>query len=116
MRASRAVSDYQQKEGRPPDLHELAAILQVEPEQAAQALEAGQLPLSLTAENEEGESQIDIAVESESFGSGPKNHLPSVFSQHDASGNGPAVGHDSSTDFPQRAGYPAGSSGKNWLS
>lgn len=65
MKANRAATEFLQKEGRQPTVSEVAAILGVEPEQAAQAMTAGQMPLSLTIEDEEGESQLDIAVEPE---------------------------------------------------
>ena len=44
---------------------ELAALLGVEPEQAAQALDAARPALSLTASEEEGGGQADVAVEGE---------------------------------------------------
>ena len=65
LRASRVTMEYQQKEGRSPTLQELAEILKVEPEQAAEALEAGQIPLSLTPEDGEKENQLPIAVEAQ---------------------------------------------------
>lgn len=65
MKANRAATEFLQKEGRQPTVSEVASILGVEPEQAAQAMTAGQMPLSLTMEDEEGESQLDIAVEPE---------------------------------------------------
>ncbi len=65
MKANRAATEFLQKEGRQPTVSEVASILGVEPEQAAQAMTAGQMPLSLTIEDEEGESQLDIAVEPE---------------------------------------------------
>lgn len=63
MKAARASSDFTAKEGRAPTVSELAELLGVEPEQAAQALNAGQRPISLTSETETG-AQIDIAVDS----------------------------------------------------
>ena len=65
MKANRASTEFLQREGRQPTVKEVASILGVEPEQAAQAIAAGQMPLSLTMEDEEGESQLDIAVEPE---------------------------------------------------
>lgn len=65
MKANRASTEFLQREGRQPTVKEVASILGVEPEQAAQAIAAGQMPLSLTIEDEDGESQLDIAVEPE---------------------------------------------------
>jgi RNA polymerase sporulation-specific sigma factor len=63
MRASREASAFMEKEGRSPTIGELAELLQVDPEEAAQALGASQLPLSLTASQEDGGGQIDVSVE-----------------------------------------------------
>ncbi|WP_457942438.1 sigma-70 family RNA polymerase sigma factor [Caproiciproducens sp. LBM24188] len=63
MRASREATAFAEREGRQPTVGELAEILQVEPEEAAQALGASQLPLSLTASQDDGGGQIDISVE-----------------------------------------------------
>lgn len=65
MKANRASTEFLQREGRQPTVKEVASILGVEPEQAAQAIAAGQMPLSLTMEDEDGESQLDIVVEPE---------------------------------------------------
>ena len=62
MKANRAATEFFKKEGRQPTVQEVADALGVEPEQAAQAITAGQMPISLTVEDEEGESQLDIAV------------------------------------------------------
>lgn len=63
MRASREASAFTEREGRTPTVGELAEILQVEPEEAAQALGAAQLPLSLTASQDDGGGQIDVSVD-----------------------------------------------------
>ncbi|XOQ48827.1 MAG: RNA polymerase sigma-F factor [Eubacteriales bacterium] len=63
MRAARESAAFSEKEGRSPTIGELAEILNVEPSEAAQALGASQLPLSLTASPEEGGGQIDISVD-----------------------------------------------------
>lgn len=64
VRASREANSFMEREGRTPTIGELAEALQVEPEEAAQALGAAQLPVSLTS-TQEDESQIDVAVEPE---------------------------------------------------
>ncbi len=64
LKATRKVSDFQSKEGREPTINELAELLEIEPAQAAQALEAAMVPMSLTVEYEDGQSQLDIPVES----------------------------------------------------
>ena len=64
LRAKKESNSFMAKEGRCPTVHELAALLRVEPEEAAQALEAGLPALSLTNSGEEGEKgQTDIPVE-----------------------------------------------------
>ena len=64
LKAARVTADFAAREGRGPTVTELAEILQVEPSEAAQAVSAGQRPISLTADEETG-NQMDIAVESE---------------------------------------------------
>lgn len=65
MRASREAAGFSEREGRSPTVGELAELLQVDPEEAAQALGASQFPLSLTASQEDGGGQIDVSVEPE---------------------------------------------------
>lgn len=64
LKATRACTDFRAKEGREPTIGELAEILGIETAQAAQALEASMAPISLTISDEDGESQIEIPVES----------------------------------------------------
>lgn len=63
MRATRESAAFIAREGREPTIGELAAILEVETTDAAQALGAAMVPLSLTADEEEGGGQIDISSE-----------------------------------------------------
>lgn len=63
-KAGQVSDDFAAEQGRPPTVSELAELLGVEPAEAAQAIQAGQRPVSLTAGEEDG-SQIDIAVESD---------------------------------------------------
>lgn len=65
IRASRKAADFAEKEGRSPTVGELAKLLGVEPAEAAQALGAAQMPLSLTASEEEGGGQIDVSIDGE---------------------------------------------------
>lgn len=65
LRATRLSSEFSERECRPPTIRELADLLNVEPEQAAEALGAAQLPISLTAADEDGGGQIDVEVDSE---------------------------------------------------
>ena len=64
VRGAREGDKSLQREGRQPSIGELAEILGVEPEQAAQALEASQPALSLTDSGEDGGGQTDVAVDS----------------------------------------------------
>ncbi|XOQ43985.1 MAG: RNA-pol-sigma70 domain-containing protein [Clostridium sp.] len=63
LRATRLSAEFAEREGRSPTVQELADLLDVEPEQAAEALGAAQVPLSLTAADDDGGGQIDIGVE-----------------------------------------------------
>lgn len=63
LRATRLSAEFTEREGRSPTVQELANMLDVEPEQAAEALGAAQVPISLTAADEDGGGQIDIGVE-----------------------------------------------------
>ncbi len=63
LRATRLSANFSEREGRSPTIHELADLLGVEPEQAAEALGAAQMPVSLTSTEESG-GQIDVGVES----------------------------------------------------
>lgn len=65
IRASRKAAEFAEKEGRSPTVGELAELLGVEPAEAAQALGAAQMPLSLTTSEEDGGGQMDISVEGE---------------------------------------------------
>ncbi|MFR2561911.1 MAG: sigma-70 family RNA polymerase sigma factor [Anaeromassilibacillus sp.] len=65
IRASRQAAEFAEKEGRSPTVGERAELLGVEPAEAAQALGAAQMPLSLTASEEDGGGQMDIRVEGE---------------------------------------------------
>ncbi len=64
MRASRETASFTAREGRTPTISELAELLGVETADAAQAVNAGQVPLSLTADDDEGGGQIDVPVDS----------------------------------------------------
>lgn len=51
--------------GCEPTICQIAAALKISPEEAAEALNASHLPLSLTESEEEGGGQIDVIVDSE---------------------------------------------------
>ena len=63
-KAARAREQLLGLNGREPTVEELAAIMEVEPALAAQAVVAGMAPLSLTRSDEEGEEQIDLPTPS----------------------------------------------------
>lgn len=77
LKASREAARFTKENGREPQLSELAEALGVEPEQAAEALNASRLPMSLTAEDENGSGQLDIPVDA------PDEKLTEVISLHD---------------------------------
>lgn len=63
LRAMRCSCEFSEREGRTPTVQELADLLGVSAEEAAQALGAAQVPLSLTATEEDGGGQIDVGVD-----------------------------------------------------
>ncbi len=80
MKAARISAEFSAREGRTPTVRELAELLGVEPAEAAQAVNAGQRPVSLTAGEEEG-GQIDIAVDSEAERIGERIALRQVIGE-----------------------------------
>lgn len=63
LKAGRVRERFENERGREPTVGEIAGILEVSPEEAAQALSAGQPPMSLTENDDEGGGQLDIRVE-----------------------------------------------------
>lgn len=62
LKINRIVKDFRDKNGFEPTILQIAEIMELEPQQIAEAINAGTQPLSLTADNENGERQIDIPV------------------------------------------------------
>ena len=63
LKATRACEAFAIKHGRDPTISELAESLQVEPELAAEALNAAARPVSLSADEENGGGQLDIPID-----------------------------------------------------
>lgn len=63
LKATRFVNDFTAQNAREPTINELAQALMVEPAMAAQALEVSRVPMSLTADGEDGQVEIDIPIE-----------------------------------------------------
>ncbi|MBQ1992162.1 MAG: sigma-70 family RNA polymerase sigma factor [Clostridia bacterium] len=63
MKINRVIKDFQDKNGYEPTVNQLAEIMQLEPNQIAEAINASSQPLSLTYENDDGEKQIDIPIQ-----------------------------------------------------
>lgn len=63
LKATRFVDDFTAQNAREPTINELAQALAVEPAMAAQALEVSRVPMSLTADGEDGQVEIDIPIE-----------------------------------------------------
>lgn len=63
LKATRVINKFMAENAREPSINELAEILNVEPTQAAQALEVSRVPISLTADKDDGQGQIDIPTE-----------------------------------------------------
>lgn len=62
LKINRTIKDFRDKNGFEPTILQIAEIMNLEPQQVAEAINAGTQPLSLTADNESGEKQIDIPV------------------------------------------------------
>lgn len=77
LKATREIALFSKENGREPQISELARILGVEPEEAIEALNASKLPVSLTADDDNGSGQIDIPTDS------PDEKLTEVISLHD---------------------------------
>ena len=65
LRAARFCDEFEKKQGCSPTVSQVAESLGVSISQAAEALEAAKLPLSLSYETEEDAVEIQVAVESE---------------------------------------------------
>lgn len=63
LKATRACQNFTAEHGRDPAISELANILGVEPQQAAEALNAAARPVSLSADEESGGGQLDIPID-----------------------------------------------------
>ena len=63
VKVSRESTKFSQKEGRTPTVTELSNILKVEEEKIIQALEASIKPMSLTVDNDNKDSQLDIPID-----------------------------------------------------
>lgn len=63
LKASRVCTAFITEHGREPTINELAAVLNVEPQQAAEALNAAARPISLSVDEENGGGQLDIPTD-----------------------------------------------------
>lgn len=63
MKINREIKTFQDKNGFEPTIHQLAEIMQLEPSQIAEAINAASQPLSLTYDNDSGEKQLDIPIQ-----------------------------------------------------
>lgn len=63
MKINRVIKEFQDKNGYEPTVNQIAEIMQLEPDQIAEAINASAQPLSLTYDNDDGEKQIDIPIQ-----------------------------------------------------
>ena len=63
LKATKFINEFMAKNAREPTINELAQELEVEPTVAAQALEVSRVPISLTTDGEDGQTQLDIPTE-----------------------------------------------------
>ena len=62
MKVNRTVKEFRDKQGCEPTLGQISELMGIDPQQIAEAINAGTQPLSLTCEDENGERQLDIPV------------------------------------------------------
>lgn len=65
LKVTKFCEKYEMEKGCAPTVKEIADILEISVEDAAQAMEASRIPLSLSYETEEESRQIDVAVYSQ---------------------------------------------------
>ena len=63
LKATKFINEFMAKNAREPTINELAQELEVEPAVAAQALEVSRVPISLTTDSEDGQTQLDIPTD-----------------------------------------------------
>ena len=64
LKVTREVHQFELENGREPTIKELSEIMSVVPEHISEALNVSMQPVSLTITDDEGDSQIDIPVQS----------------------------------------------------
>lgn len=62
LKINREIRNFQEQNGYEPTINQIAEIMQLEPQQISEALNAGVQPLSLTVDSEEGQRQLEIPV------------------------------------------------------
>ena len=62
MKVNRTVKEFRDRQGYEPTLGQISELMGIDPQQIAEAINAGTQPLSLTCEDENGERQLDIPV------------------------------------------------------
>lgn len=63
LKVSKVTAEFSAEHGREPTISEIANILNIEPEQAAEAVNAGLQPMSLTFDEGTGGGQLDIPTD-----------------------------------------------------
>lgn len=63
MKINRVIKDFQDKNGYEPTVNQIAELMELEPNQIAEAINSSTQPLSLTYDNEDGEKQIEIPIQ-----------------------------------------------------
>lgn len=62
LRINRTIKEFQEKNGYEPTILQIAEIMQLEPQQVSEAINAVAHPVSLTFDADDGEKQIDIPI------------------------------------------------------
>ncbi|MEE0859696.1 MAG: sigma-70 family RNA polymerase sigma factor [Acutalibacteraceae bacterium] len=62
LKINRTIKEFQEENGYEPTVLQIAEIMQLEPQQVSEAINAVAHPVSLTFDAEDGEKQIDIPI------------------------------------------------------
>ena len=62
LKIAREIRSFQEKNGYEPTVNQIAEIMQLEPQQVAEAINASIQPLSLTVDSDDGEHQLEIPI------------------------------------------------------
>lgn len=77
LKINKEINIFSAEMGREPTIYELSKIMNVSPEEISEAISANMSPVSMTINDDDGESQADIPVDS------PDEELTEILSLHE---------------------------------